>query len=427
MNKTLEPLAAQLRPQTLDDVVGQTHLLAPNKPFRIALEKGQLHSCIFWGPPGTGKTTLAQLMAQKTQAHFVQLSAVFSGVKDIREAVNVAEAKKNTLEQKTILFVDEIHRFNKAQQDAFLPYMENGLLTVIGATTENPSFALNNALLSRAKVYVLKALSEAEISLILQRALALNHKNLPDAQLSLLSMAADGDARRALNFLETVLALMESTAELSLEQVKEIVQGHYHRFDKQGDIFYDLISALHKSVRGSDPNAALYWLMRMLDAGCDPLYLARRIVRMATEDIGNADPRALTLAIEAWQTVERLGQPEGELALAQAILYLAIAAKSNAVYTAFNAARAFVKESGSLEVPLHLRNAPTHLMRELNYGKEYRYAHDEPYAYAAGEHYWPEGMKPQVFYQPTDRGLEIKMAEKLAFLKKLDEEYKQKC
>ncbi len=417
-----QPLASERRPKTLDDFVGQSHLLALGKPFRIALEKGQLHSLIFWGPPGTGKTSLAHLLADKAKAVCVKISAIFSGVKEIREIVGEAELLLQQTGQRTVLFIDEIHRFNKAQQDAFLPHMESGLLTVVGATTENPSFALNNALLSRAKIYILKALSPEEIFQILSSAIKEQPLSLTSEGLAFLARAADGDARRALNFLEMAIGLYDPDSEtpLSLEVLRDLVQAGHYRFDNHGDAFYDLISALHKSVRGSDPDAALYWFARMLDAGCDPLYLARRIVRMATEDIGNADPRALTLALEAWQVVERLGSPEGELALAQAIVYLAIAAKSNAVYTAFAKARAFAKEQGSLEVPLHLRNAPTALMNELGYAKQYRYAHDEPYAYAAAEHYWPLELGKQKFYHPSDRGLELKIAEKLAFLKSLD-------
>jgi len=425
------PLADRMRPKTLEHYFGQSHLLAQDKPLRIAIETGNLHSMLFWGPPGTGKTTLARMIANNCGAQFLSLSAVLSGVKEIRAAVD--QAKQAQAEgRQTVLFVDEVHRFNKAQQDAFLPYVENGTFIFIGATTENPSFELNNALLSRSRVYVLRRLEEDELIDILKHGLmdTSNGLGLPvtavsDDQLLLLAQAADGDARRALNLLEilTDLASAEGVAGgIPDELVNEVIKGGTRRFDKGGEAFYDQISALHKSVRGSSSDGALYWLARMLDGGCDPLYIARRVVRMASEDIGNADPRALSLSVAAWDTLERLGSPEGELALAQAVVYLAVAPKSNAVYKAFNAAMADVKESGSLEVPLHLRNAPTKLMSELDYGKDYRYAHDEPDAYAAGEQYFPDGHERH-YYQPVARGLEEKIAAKLQHLRELDEAY----
>ena len=378
------PLADRMRPQTLEEFRGQSHLLDPGKPLRRALEHGRAHSMVFWGPPGTGKTTLARLIASTTDSHFIGLSAVMAGVKDVRAAVDEAKQHQQMSGRSTVLFLDEVHRFNKAQQDAFLPYVEDGTLTFIGATTENPSFELNNALLSRARVYVLQ----------------------------LLAAAADGDARRALNFLE-IAADLATDGQVSSDIAAEVVAGGQRRFDKHGEYFYDQISALHKSVRGSDPDASLYWLMRMLDGGCEPLYIARRMIRVASEDVGNADPRALQICMSAWDALERLGSPEGELALAQAVVYLACAAKSNAVYTASKAARADAREYGSLEVPMHLRNAPTQLMKDLGYGENYRYAHDEAGGVAKGERYFPDDMSDRTYYHPVPRGLEIKIREKL--------------
>ena len=419
-----------MRPQSLAEVVGQPHLLGPGKPLRLAFDSGKPHSMILWGPPGVGKTTLARLMADAFDAQFLALSAVFSGVKDIREAVQRAQEALALSGRRTILFVDEVHRFNKAQQDAFLPYVEQGLLTFIGATTENPSFEVIGALLSRAAVYVLTSLSEDELGALFDRAarLALARLEFDAAARTRLIGLADGDARRLLNLLELVqtAAAGAGTALVDGEFVQNAVAHNLRRFDKGGDAFYDQISALHKSVRGSDPNASLYWFVRMLDGGADPLYLGRRMVRMAVEDIGLADPRALALALDACATYERLGSPEGELALAQALIYLACAAKSNAVYVAYNSARAFVADDSSRPVPLHLRNAPTKLMKSLGFGREYRYAHDEPEAHAAGETYFPEGMPEVNWYRPTERGLEAKIAEKLAYLKSRDRAAKSK-
>lgn len=419
------PLAERLRPTSLDEVIGQQHLLGPGKPLRVAFESGQPHSMILWGPPGVGKTTLARLMAQGFQAEFIALSAVLSGVKDIREAVERAQVLQANSGRKTILFVDEVHRFNKSQQDAFLPHVESGLFTFIGATTENPSFEVNSALLSRAAVYVLKSLTQDDLLQMLTRALALHEGvGIDDEAALMLVASADGDGRKLLNNTEIILraAAQIKQNQITTELLKESLGDSLRRFDKGGDAFYDQISALHKSVRGSNPDAALYWLVRMLDGGADARYLSRRLIRMAAEDIGLADPRALRLTLDAAETYERLGSPEGELALAEATIYLACAAKSNAVYNAYNAVKAFIAKDSSRPVPEHLRNAPTKLMKQLGYGKLYRYAHDEPEAYAAGETYLPEGLGEPVWYQPTPRGLEGKIAEKLAHLKRLDAE-----
>ena len=420
------PLAEAMRPQTIADVIGQKHLLGPGKPLALAFQSGKLHSMILWGPPGVGKTTLARLMARAFDAEFASLSAVFSGVKDIREAIARAEAERSR-GRHTILFVDEVHRFNKAQQDAFLPYVEQGLVTLIGATTENPSFEVNSALLSRAAVYVLEPLSQVELVELFERARRVACPDLEfeeDAR-DRLTGFADGDARRLLNLVEqvTTAASTAGVNPVTPAFIDDALSRNLRRFDKGGEAFYDQISALHKSVRGSDPDAALYWLCRMLDGGAEPLYLGRRLVRMAVEDIGLADPRALEICLNACATFERLGSPEGELALAQAAVFLACAAKSNAVYKAYNAARQFVKQDVSRPVPIHLRNAPTKLMKELGYGKAYRYAHDEPEAYAAGEHYLPDGMEKPGWYQPVNRGLEARIAEKLERLRALDREY----
>ncbi|MGB9430321.1 MAG: replication-associated recombination protein A [Gammaproteobacteria bacterium] len=425
-----------MRPRTAAEFYGQTHLLGPGKPLTRALESGHLHSMIFWGPPGTGKTTLARMLAEASHADFIALSAVMAGVKDVRTAVDQAHSRRREAGLGTVLFLDEVHRFNKNQQDAFLPFVEDGTLTFIGATTENPSFELNNALLSRARIYILKPLEAGDIRRIIDaaltdsmRGLGARHIELADALRDELATAADGDARRALNFLELAADSAEAVNDresISEKTIHEVISGGLRRFDKHGELFYDQISALHKSVRGSAPDGALYWLARMLDGGCDPLYIARRVVRMASEDIGNADPRALALALNAWDVQERLGSPEGELAIAQAVVYLACAAKSNAVYMAFGEAMADAKQYGTLEVPLALRNAPTKLMKGLGYGREYRYAHDEADAYAAGENYFPETMPPKTYYHPVPRGLEIKIAEKLAELRSADETIRKK-
>lgn len=430
-----QPLAARMRPRNLDDYIGQEHLLAPGKPLREAITRGQLHSMILWGPPGVGKTSLAKLFAEQADARFETLSAVLSGVKEIRAAVAAAQQERISTRRKTILFVDEVHRFNKSQQDAFLPYVEDGTFIFIGATTENPSFELNNALLSRCRVYVLRGLQPEQLKNVLLQALNDKERGLgehpiaiDDDTLMTLAQAADGDARKSLNLLEIAADLADDNGDskvINEQVVAEVLASDVRRFDKGGDIFYEQISALHKSVRGSSPDGALYWLARMLDGGCDPLYIARRVVRMASEDIGNADPRALPLCLSAWDVQERLGSPEGELAIAQAVVYLACAPKSNAVYNAFNRVMADVRAQPAYDVPLHLRNAPTKLMKNMDYGAEYRYAHDEPGAYAAGENYLPEEISATRYYAPVERGLELKIQEKLAHLRELDKQSKK--
>lgn len=421
---TYQPLAETLRPKVLDEYIGQNHILGEDKPLRKALTQKSIHSMIFWGPPGVGKTTLANVISNTVDARFEIISAVQAGVKDIKLAAEKAKQAQGYGE-KTVLFVDEVHRFNKAQQDAFLPYVENGTFIFIGATTENPSFELNSALLSRARVYVLKSFTEEDFKALWLRARTLSKKiealEISKSALAELTQYADGDARRFLNFLEIAADFFESDQSISDDDIRELLSNQPRRFDKGGENFYDQISAFHKSVRGSNPDASLYWLCRMIDGGVDPLYMARRMVRIASEDIGNADPRALTLCLNAWDTQERLGSPEGELALAQAAVYLASAPKSNAVYNAFNSMMATIKKSPSSDVPLHLRNAPTKLMKDLDYGSGYRYAHDEPHAYAAGEQYLPEDFPKGPYYEPTDRGLEGKIQQKLAFLKGLDQ------
>ncbi len=429
---TGRPLADRMRPRNLDEFFGQQHLVASGKPLRQAIESGRLHSMVFWGPPGTGKTSLAKMIANQANARFVSLSAVLAGVKDIRQAVEEARRVRAMAGKGTVLFVDEVHRFNKSQQDAFLPFVEDGTVIFIGATTENPSFELNNALLSRSRVYVLRSLDQNDILAIIERALQDKTRGLgsidlliSDSLKQLLAQSVDGDARRALNYLEICADLAQTNpqgqVDITAELLKDVLSGSLRRFDKGGEAYYDQISALHKSVRGSDPDAALYWLARMLDGGCDPLYIARRVVRMASEDIGNADPRGLQLALNAWDAQERLGSPEGELAVAQAVVYLACAPKSNAVYAAFDVAMQAVKQYGSLPVPMHLRNAPTRLMKELGFGQNYRYAHDESEGYAAGEKYFPEEMPQAIYYHPVDRGMELKIAERLRYLRRLNE------
>ncbi|MEH6616356.1 MAG: replication-associated recombination protein A [Porticoccus sp.] len=421
-----QPLASRMRPRLLDEFAGQEHLVGEGKPLREAIQSGQLHSMVFWGPPGVGKTTLATIIADSVDAHLESLSAVLSGVKEIRAAVARAQEERDSRGRQTILFVDEVHRFNKSQQDAFLPFVENGTIILIGATTENPSFELNNALLSRCRVYILRSLETQDITRVIHAALndsehgIGNQKlHITDEALELLAAAADGDARTALNLLE-IASDLSNDGSINKDDLEEVLVGGTRRFDKGGEYFYDQISALHKAVRGSSPDAALYWFARMIDGGCDPLYIARRVVRMASEDIGNADPRASSIALNAWEIQERLGSPEGELSIAQAILYLASAPKSNAVYAAYNAVLADVKKMPTFDVPLHLRNAPTKLMKELDYGSEYRYAHDEPGAFAAGENYFPEALADTRYYLPSNRGLEQKISDKLAHLIELN-------